>query len=154
QSYAQMDQSARQRVLGTDSSARSSTFVGAGDRISLLLAHLSDGSLEEAHAAIDEAKIEVARLVPTPLKRLVFEVLDHALDRPWESAEVTLLTKPKVAAELPSWLGPRRTIGGFFVVRPLGGGAAASVFVAKRVEERHDPNAEQFALKVPDYDGA
>src|SRR5439155_22476302 len=42
QSYAQMDQSARQRVLGTDSSARSSTFVGAGDRISLLLAHLSD----------------------------------------------------------------------------------------------------------------
>ncbi len=57
------------------------------------------------------------------------------------------------AAKLPAWLGDRRTLGGFYVVRPLGGGGAASVFVAKRIEERDDEGAELFALKVPDYDG-
>jgi hypothetical protein len=154
QSYAQMDQGARQRVLGADPTSRAGAFVGVGDRVARLLAHLSDASPDDARASVDEVKVVVARLVPTPLKKLVLEVLERAVDRPWESAEVTLLTRPKVAAELPAWLGPRRTLGGFFVVRPLGGGGAASVFVAKRIEERHDPGAEQFALKVPDYDGA
>jgi serine/threonine protein kinase len=36
-------------------------------------------------------------------------------------------------------------------MRPLGTGGAGSVFVVKRVEERNDPEAESFALKVPDY---
>lgn len=56
------------------------------------------------------------------------------------------------AAPLPMWLPPRRTMGGFFVHKNLGSGALGSVFVATRVEERHDPEAERFALKVPDYD--
>lgn len=55
---------------------------------------------------------------------------------------------------LPPWLPPSRTIGGFYVVRSLGAGAAASVFVVRRVEERNDPAAEQMALKVPEYDGS
>ena len=45
----------------------------------------------------------------------------------------------------------RRTLGGFYVHRQIGGGAAGSVFVVTRAEERHDPHAERFALKVPDY---
>ncbi|MCS6799630.1 MAG: serine/threonine protein kinase [Myxococcota bacterium] len=55
---------------------------------------------------------------------------------------------------LPAWLPPSRTLGGFYVVRTLGSGAVGSVFVARRVEERHAPDAEQFALKVPQFDGA
>lgn len=53
---------------------------------------------------------------------------------------------------LPDWLLPSRTIGAFYVVRALGSGGAASVFVARRIEERSNPDSEGFALKVPDYD--
>ncbi len=56
-----------------------------------------------------------------------------------------------VADQLPAWLPARRTIGGFYVVRSLGVGGTASVFVVNRVEDRHEQNAERFALKVPDY---
>jgi len=56
-----------------------------------------------------------------------------------------------VGDQLPAWLPARRTIGGFFVVRALGVGGTASVFVVNRVEDRHENNAERFALKVPDY---
>jgi hypothetical protein len=56
-----------------------------------------------------------------------------------------------VGDQLPAWLPARRTIGGFFVVRALGFGGTASVFVVNRVEDRHESNAERFALKVPDY---
>ena len=53
---------------------------------------------------------------------------------------------------LPAWMPSRRTLGGFYVHRQIGGGAAGTVFVVTRAEERHDPHAERFALKVPDYD--
>jgi eukaryotic-like serine/threonine-protein kinase len=52
---------------------------------------------------------------------------------------------------LPHWLPAHRTLGGFYVIRSLGVGGVGSVFVVKRVEERHGKDAEQFALKVPDY---
>lgn len=55
-------------------------------------------------------------------------------------------------APLPAWLPPNRTIGGFYVHRRLGGGSLGTVFVVSRADERHDPNGEKFALKVPDYD--
>lgn len=55
-------------------------------------------------------------------------------------------------SQLPDWLLPQRTIGPFYVVRPLGSGGASSVFLARRIEERNNPRAEGFALKVPDYD--
>lgn len=58
------------------------------------------------------------------------------------------------AAPLPSWLPPSRILGGFYVLRALGAGAAASVFAVRRVEERYDDGAETFALKVPAYDGS
>ena len=53
--------------------------------------------------------------------------------------------------ELPAWLPARRTLGGFYVLRALGAGNVGSVFVANRIEDRHDPDAERFALKVPEY---
>ena len=56
-----------------------------------------------------------------------------------------------VGDQLPAWLPARHTIGGFYVVRSLGVGGTASVFVVNRVEDRHETGAERFALKVPDY---
>lgn len=55
-------------------------------------------------------------------------------------------------AALPNWLLPRRMIGSYYVVRPLGSGGVSTVFLARRQEERHDARAESFALKVPEYD--
>ncbi len=59
--------------------------------------------------------------------------------------------KPPRAA-LPDWLLPRRTIGAFYVLRPIGSGGVSSVFLARRLEERRDDAAEAFALKVPEFD--
>jgi eukaryotic-like serine/threonine-protein kinase len=57
----------------------------------------------------------------------------------------------RVAEVLPAWLTPRRTIGGFYVLRSLNAGAAGSVFVATRIDEKNDEGAERYALKVPEY---
>jgi len=54
---------------------------------------------------------------------------------------------------LPPWLPPSRTIGGFYIIRPLGSGAAGSVFAACRADERALRRPVRFALKVPDYGG-
>jgi hypothetical protein len=56
--------------------------------------------------------------------------------------------------QLPSWLPPSRVMGGFYVQRPIGRGTVGSVFVVCRAEERHEPSADRFALKIPTYDGS
>jgi serine/threonine protein kinase len=73
---------------------------------------------------------------------------------PRASDEVTHITRRKRELRLPAWLPPNRLIGGFFVLRPIGTGGGGSVFVARRSEERHEEEAETFALKVPAYTGA
>jgi hypothetical protein len=70
--------------------------------------------------------------------------------------EIEPVVRPRATIsepDLPSWLPPSRSIGGFHVVRPIGTGAAGSVFVAVRNDERHDASPTRVALKVPDYDG-
>jgi len=68
------------------------------------------------------------------------------------TSDVHAIPLEKRRENLPDWLLPSRTIGAFYVVRALGSGGAASVFVARRNEERSSADAEGFALKVPDYD--
>lgn len=71
-----------------------------------------------------------------------------------KAAPVPLLAKKRNArAELPPWMPPSRTIGGFFVLRALGSGAVGSVFIARRAEERANEHAPRFALKVPEFGG-
>ncbi|HEX5099196.1 MAG TPA: serine/threonine-protein kinase [Polyangiaceae bacterium] len=68
------------------------------------------------------------------------------------TSDVAAIPLGRRRENLPDWLLPGRTIGAFYVVRALGSGGAASVFVARRLEERSNPDGEGFALKVPDYD--
>ncbi|WP_434047405.1 MULTISPECIES: protein kinase domain-containing protein [Sorangium] len=93
-----------------------------------------------ARASIPGALADVVALVVPRIMRL-------PVRRPSAPGSVTLPEQP-----LPAWLPNRRTLGGFYVHRQLGGGSLGTVFVVTRTEERHDPSAERFALKVPEYD--
>jgi hypothetical protein len=93
---------------------------------------------------------EITSALPHGIARLVVGLLSGLTELPLEGtspADASI----HVTDRLPAWLSARRTIGGFFVVRSLGIGGAGSVLVVNRVEDRHDPGAERFALKVPDY---
>jgi hypothetical protein len=113
------------------------------DRVSVS----DDLDLHEPVAAFVES---LAQSVPRPIVELVAAALAKMSALPKKSRAA-----PKRADELetplPAWIPARRTIGGFYILRPIGSGGVGSVFVAKRVEERHDPDAERFALKVPEY---
>lgn len=100
--------------------------------------------------------------VPTAIAVCATFALHHATTLPETPSMVddrgSLPSLSMVAARrsspLPAWMPPRRTLGGFYVLNPLGEGGAASVFIATRVEERFDERAERFALKIPAYTGA
>jgi eukaryotic-like serine/threonine-protein kinase len=66
---------------------------------------------------------------------------------------VPLRPSPPGDDALPPWIPVSRILGGFFILASIGAGGSGSVFVARRVEHRGDPQAELFALKVPEYDG-
>ena len=154
--YAQLHAIASRKLFSEQEHAPASTLnVGAAGRLASVLSRLSDESRAAAADAVAEASGEVRRLVPPALAKLVSDVLERTLELPLvpTDEEPASAVASQVEDELPAWLGPRRTIGGFFILRPLGAGAASSVFVAKRAEERHEPDAELFALKTPDYSG-
>ena len=111
--------------------------------------------LAEAETMLDEQELgsavnDLVAAIPHGIGRLVAGFLWGLADLPIErpSAEAGTLS---VADQLPPWLPARRTIGGFYVQRALGVGGTASVFIVTRAEDKHDPNADRFALKVPDY---
>jgi hypothetical protein len=91
--------------------------------------------------------------VPPALGAAVASVLERIEDLPVAAAsDVFPIPLERRKSQLPDWLLPQRTIGAFYVIRALGSGGASSVFLARRLEERNNPKAEGFALKVPDYD--
>ncbi|MBI2393397.1 MAG: serine/threonine protein kinase [Deltaproteobacteria bacterium] len=155
--WAQIEAGARLRVLGSgdeDEPPASNVAVAAAGRLAAHLLRVGERDPIDARAAVHESLAELRRLLPPPVLRVVAEVLQAAAELPWQPLSGRLAQAVAIEHQLPAWLGARRTVGGFYVVRPLGGGAAASVFVARRIEERNVADAEQFALKVPDYDGA
>jgi serine/threonine protein kinase len=91
--------------------------------------------------------------LPRAIAGLVTRVLPRIARLPADTERPSLVPSGRlVEGVLPAWMPARRTLGGFYVHRQIGGGAAGTVFVVTRAEERHDPAAERFALKVPDYD--
>ncbi|MBI2895813.1 MAG: serine/threonine protein kinase [Deltaproteobacteria bacterium] len=105
---------------------------------------------------LTEALVDVRLALEARLPRAVAQVVSETLAR-LELLRVSgsiLPAAPSLppAVALPDWMPARRTLGAFYVMRPLGTGGVGSVFLARRAEDRHEPNAEQFALKVPDYD--
>ncbi len=94
---------------------------------------------------------EVLAGVPRAIGKLVSQVAWQLTDLPKESRDSSVAPSLRVVETLPTWLPPRRTIGGFYVVRALSAGAVGSVFVATRVEDKGEAMTERFALKVPEY---
>lgn len=94
---------------------------------------------------------ELVHGLPGALGRVVAMQLKRLNELPKERSALSVAPITHEQAPLPAWLPARRVIGGYYVVRPLGVGGAGSVFVVNRVEDRNDPHAERFALKVPDY---
>ncbi len=88
--------------------------------------------------------------VPRAIAKVVAAVVWRLVDLPREGGP-NYVKSLRVAEPLPSWLTPRRTIGGFYVIRALSAGAVGSVFIATRAEDKGNENAERFALKVPEY---
>jgi eukaryotic-like serine/threonine-protein kinase len=118
------------------------------------LAYMIASVLEGRTATIGEAQLSlfadaVGDRVPAAIASIISGVVFRLGELPLEAGgrAQTIVT----SASLPPWIPPRRTLGGFYVVRSLGSGAAGTVFLANRLEERSDPDAEKVALKVPDY---
>ncbi len=111
---------------------------------------------DELGDAVTRAMAALHNELPAGIADVVSRVLARFANLPREAR--IQVDGASVAAtdrrlRLPAWLPPSRVLGGFYVLRPIGVGAGGSVFVARRVEERHDPHAELYAMKVPSYKG-
>jgi len=155
---AQLCAGARRR-LGLSGSVALPT---AGKMVRALAAAVDKSVREEAddvspalHAALEALKVDL----PVGLAEVVARGLSGLAALPREHANEFVFNNsvspaPSAARQpLPQWLPPSRTIGGFYIVRPIGNGAGGSVFVARRTEERGEASAESYALKVPSYSG-
>jgi tellurite resistance protein len=88
--------------------------------------------------------------IPSAVLSTVGRVLGELRELPVDDASAA--PPPPSVAELPDWIPASRVLGGFHLVRALGGGGSGSVFVVVRADEREDPDAPRYALKVPHYD--
>ena len=89
--------------------------------------------------------------VPKAIAKLVAGIVWRVAELPVEGPPSRAAASVHVSEALPAWLPPRRTMGGFYVLRALSTGAVGSVFVVTRDEDRGDAHAEKLALKVPEY---
>lgn len=113
---------------------------------------LATGERDDLGLAVAEVQAELTILVPHAIASVVSDVIARLSTLPNEASAPAV---PEDAEPpLPAWLPPKRTLGGFYVVRALGSGTGGTVFMAKRIEEKNDADAERFALKVPSYDAA
>ena len=99
-----------------------------------------------------EASVRLAQeIVPAGIAETIALVLRRVATLPVERP--SLMARPAAdGGALPAWLPNKRTLGGFYVLSQLGEGGTATVFVVTRSDERDEPDAERFALKVPMYD--
>lgn len=149
-SFEQLCESAVQRVL--ERSLAKGQTVQAPRLSEVVERHLSSTDPLDL-AELDQAVRGIVERLPAPVRVTLTQTLDVLSSLPRSlPSEVTHVPAKGRALALPDWLLPRRTIGSFYVLRALGAGGVSSVFVAKRIEDRKDEDAELYALKVPHYD--
>ena len=149
------------RVLATGAEHRVIESVGEPDLpieaevvpLSVLIERAIADGIPPNVDQVQQAVAEITAELPESLGLAVSCVCMRLHSLPIAAAsDVYAIPLEKRRAPLPEWLLPRRTIGAFYVVRALGSGGVSSVFVARRIEERNNPRALQFALKVPEFD--
>jgi hypothetical protein len=108
----------------------------------------SEGALAEhvVAASLDALLGGIPRAIARLVSAVVWRVPELPPEGPAPGARAS-----RSPEALPEWLPPRRTLGGFYLLRALSAGAVGSVFVAVRLEEKGEESAERFALKVPEY---
>ena len=149
--------SGAQRRLGDTASKEAPKSAGAIRTMGVEVERALKTSVSEMDRAFANAASVIGNELPGAFGDVTRRVLDHLRSVPLDAPRRTHATsapEPQREAPLPAWMPPGRTLGGFFVVRPIAAGAAGSVFVARRSDERTDTSAKEFALKVPDYSGA
>jgi hypothetical protein len=99
-------------------------------------------------ASVEELLSGIPTAIATIASGVIWGLADMPVESPVAEESASAL---KVDVQLPAWIPARRTLGGFYVLKPLGAGASGTVFIVNRAEERGEPNAEKFALKVPEY---
>ncbi|HEY6726324.1 MAG TPA: serine/threonine-protein kinase [Polyangiaceae bacterium] len=143
--------SANRRMLDEDPTEIS--VVADVPRLSSLIDRAVRNGVPANAAQLSSSITEIAGDLPAALGAAIAQVLTRIRSLPIAPpSDVYAIPLEQRRSPLPDWLLPRRTIGAFYVVRALGAGGVSSVFVARRVEERHDSKADSFALKVPEYD--
>jgi eukaryotic-like serine/threonine-protein kinase len=150
--FAQLCQGARQRMGDRVNDGLSSSPALALS--SAVDAALNGNDSESLPFGVASAREELSIALPPVFVDVASTVIDGLLSVPLVAS--IRPAAPEVASPdvpLPAWLPRRRTLGGFYVVRALGAGTGGTVFMARRIEDRHDEASERFALKVPDYDG-
>jgi catechol 2,3-dioxygenase-like lactoylglutathione lyase family enzyme len=157
QTLATLVMGARRR-LGEDIAFEKPSAGPAVRMIDLLLERALRISEErDLSEAVKSAVQSFREELPDGFARAASLSLANVVGLPLEGAETprtSFLPAAPKEAPLPAWMPPSRVLGGFYVTRAIGNGAVGSVFIARRVDAKHDPTAEQFALKVPEYSGA
>lgn len=144
----QLQRGASTRVLGDERPARAPI-----SGLAQLVERAVTSQEPLAADAVVQAIAELCWGIPRPLGEPLAGSLRRLIRLPVSAPADVASGRPNGQQHaLPDWLLPRRTIGSFYVVRALGSGGASSVFVARRIEARHQSNAELYALKVPKYD--
>jgi hypothetical protein len=119
------------------------------------LLHALRGDQHDLAGAVQAAIVGVRGDLPGALADVIGAVLARLPTLPIETSDANdRQGAAEEGLQLPSWLPPSRVMGGFYVQRPIGRGTVGSVFVVCRAEERHEPSADRFALKIPTYDGS
>lgn len=145
----QVHAGARSRVL--DASTEEVARAAPRSLSSLVSRAIATGEPPKAEAVQEAVRATIVG-VPASLAGAIDANLARLSDLPVQVSQPPAEPKePAPAAELPAWVPARRALGAFYLERPLADGGVGSVFVVTRVEDKHDPAAERFALKVPDY---
>ncbi len=156
---ARLAMGARRR-LGQSTGDAAPRAAAALQRLGWTLERRLRGQVCELPDVAQQALSALRRELPPPFADAIGRDLQRLLELPATVTNASVVQEPTMrsgtggTARLASWVPPSRIIGGFYLLEPLGGGAVGTVFAARRAEERHDPRAETFALKVPEYVGA